>query len=137
MKEASEIIKARKEEKLSKMTPSFRLDLYYQGFIWKCGVRQVQNTNTCIVIKGTLSGLRQFLATKSPLKTMKSAFYFTLEALFFLKILSFYIDFLVVYKNGLIRKIKLILKFMTSQPGSQTIVIHILPSISRHKRKVH
>ena len=68
---------------------------------------------------------------------MKNAFYFTLEALFFLKILSFYIDFLVVYKNGLIRKIKLILKFMTSQPGSQTIVIHILPSISRHKRKVH
>ena len=68
---------------------------------------------------------------------MKNAFYFTLEALFFLKILSFYIDFLVVYKNGLIRKTKLILKFMTSQPGSQTIVIHILPSISRHKRKVY
>ena len=38
-----------------------------------------------------------------------------------------------MYKNGLIRKITLILKFMTSQPGSQTIAIHILPNISRSK----
>ena len=38
-----------------------------------------------------------------------------------------------MYKNGLIRKIRLILKFMTSQPGQQTIAIHMLPSISRRK----
>ena len=31
MKEASEIIKARKEEKLSKMTPSFRLEFFLPG----------------------------------------------------------------------------------------------------------
>ena len=31
----------------------------------------------------------------------------------------------------MIRKIKLISKFMTSQPGKQTIAIHILPNISR------
>ena len=31
-------------------------------------------------------------------------------------------------KNGLIRKIS---KFMTSQPGKQTIAIHTLPNISR------
>ena len=36
-------------------------------------------------------------------------------------------------KNGLIRKIRLILKFMTSQPGKQLIAMHILPSISRSK----
>ena len=36
-------------------------------------------------------------------------------------------------QNGLIRKIKLILNFMTSQPGQQTIVIHTLVSISRSK----
>ena len=36
-------------------------------------------------IKGSLSGLRQFLATESPLKMMKNAFYFTLEAFFVLK----------------------------------------------------
>ena len=38
-----------------------------------------------------------------------------------------------MYKNGLIRNIRLILKFMTSQPGLQTIAIHILPNTSRIK----
>ena len=38
-----------------------------------------------------------------------------------------------MYKNGLIRKIKLILRSMTSQPGYQTIAIHILLNISRSK----
>ena len=33
----------------------------------------------------------------------------------------------------MIRKIKLISKFITSQPGKQTIAIHILPNISRIK----
>ena len=36
-------------------------------------------------------------------------------------------------KNGLIRKIRLTSKFMTSQPGQQTIAIHILSNISRNK----
>ena len=35
--------------------------------------------------------------------------------------------------KGLIRKLRLILKFMTSQTGKQTITIHILPNISRSK----
>ena len=38
---------------------------------------------------------------------------------------------MVMYKNGLISKIRLILKLMTSQPGLQTIAIHILPNIAR------
>ena len=33
-------------------------------------------------IKGTLSGLRQFLGTESPIKMMKNAFHFNLQALF-------------------------------------------------------
>ena len=33
----------------------------------------------------------------------------------------------------MIRKIRLISNFMASQPGKQTIVIHILPNISRSK----
>ena len=33
----------------------------------------------------------------------------------------------------LIEKTKLVLNFMTSQPGYQTIIIHILPNISRSK----
>ena len=40
-------------------------------------------------IKGALSGLRQFLATKSPLKMMKNAFCFTSKALFVLKVFKF------------------------------------------------
>ena len=35
---------------------------------------------------GALSGLRQFLATETPLKMMKNVFYFILKALFVLKI---------------------------------------------------
>ena len=38
-----------------------------------------------------------------------------------------------MYKNGLIRKIRLISKFMTTQPGKQTITIHTLPNTSRSK----
>ena len=40
------------------------------------------------LIKGALSGLRPFLTTQIPLKMMKNTFYFTLKALFFLKIVS-------------------------------------------------
>ena len=36
-------------------------------------------------------------------------------------------------ENGLIRKIRLISKFMTSQSGYQTSTMHILPNISRSK----
>ena len=39
--------------------------------------------------KGALSGLRQFLATESPLKMMKNVFYFISKALFVLKIFKF------------------------------------------------
>ena len=38
-----------------------------------------------------------------------------------------------MYKNGLIRKVRLILVFMTSQAGQQTIALLILPNISRSK----
>ena len=37
---------------------------------------------------------------------------------------------MIMYKNGLIRKIRLISKFMTSHSGKQILVIHILPNIS-------
>ena len=40
-------------------------------------------------LKGTLLRLRQLLATGSPLKMMKNAFYFTSKALLVLKILKF------------------------------------------------
>ena len=40
---------------------------------------------------------------------------------------------LVMWKNALIRKLRLISKFMTSQPGKQTNAIHTFPNISRTK----
>ena len=36
-------------------------------------------------------------------------------------------------KNGLIRKVTLVSKFMTSQPGKHMIAMHMLPNISRSK----
>ena len=47
--------------------------------------------------------------------------------------LNFCLDFLVMQQNGLIKNVRLISNFMTSQPGQQTIVTHILPNISRSK----
>ena len=41
------------------------------------------------VLKGALSGLRQFLAIERPLKMIQSASYFTSKALFVLKIFKF------------------------------------------------
>ena len=38
-----------------------------------------------------------------------------------------------VRKNDLITKIRLISKFLTSQPGKQTIAVHIVVTISRSK----
>ena len=38
-----------------------------------------------------------------------------------------------MWKNGLIRNIRLISRFMTSQPGYQTIAVHILTNIPRGK----
>ena len=86
-------------------------------------------------IKDALSGLRQFLATESLLKMIKDAFYFTLKALFAIKIFQFLPWLFGHYKNGLIRRVRLISKYMTSKPGQQTIAIQILPNISRSKEK--
>ena len=97
-------------------------------------------TTTFAWLKNALSGLRQFWGTESPLKMTKNAFYFTLKALSVLEVFKFlviFLDFLVIYKNGLIRKIRLILKLKTSQPGKQTITIRsslIYNTSARHER---
>ena len=49
--------------------------------------------------KGTLSDLRQFLATKSPSKAVKNVFCFTLKARFLLKIFKFLSCLLVHVEN--------------------------------------
>ena len=66
-------------------------------------------------------------------KVMKMRF-ISLQKLFSLsRYFSFCLEFLVMQQNGLIIKIKLISNFMTSQPGQQTILIHILCNILRSK----
>ena len=64
---------------------------------------------------------------------MKNAFYLTLKALFVLKIFKFLSSIFEHVDNDLIRKIKSISKFKTSQLQKQTIPIHILANISRNK----
>ena len=77
--------------------------------------------------------MRQFLATESPLKKMKKGFYFTSKALFVLKIFKLLAWLFGHVSTSWIKKIKLLSNFMTSQPGEQIIVIHMLPNISRSK----
>ena len=48
-----------------------------------------QIKNLLGLFKGPLPGLRQFLATESPLKMMKNAFYFISRTLFVLRIFKF------------------------------------------------
>ena len=83
--------------------------------------------------KGALSGKIQFVATKSPSKMIKNTFYFTSKALFILKIFKFLSWLFGHVAKRLIRKTRLISDSMTSKPDQQTIVIHILPNISRNK----
>ena len=50
-----------------------------------------------------------------------------------MRYLHFCPDFIVMLKNGLIRKLWLISKLMLSQKGQQIITIQILPNISSSK----
>ena len=62
---------------------------------------------------------------------MKNAFYFTLKALSVLKIFKFLSWLSGHVKSGLIRRISLISKFMTSQSGQQTIAIQHIDQCSK------
>ena len=66
-----------------------------------------------------------------PFIMMKIAFYFTSKSLFVLKVFKFLSWIFSIVR--LIRKIRLILKFIMSQPGKKTIALNILPNISRSK----
>ena len=61
---------------------------------------------------------------------MKNAFYFILKALFVLKLFKLLSQLWSGRKNSLIKKISLTSK-LTSQPGLQTIAMHIMPNISQ------
>ena len=65
--------------------------------------------------KGALSSLRQILVTEN-LKMKKNAFYFILKGFYVLKIFTFLSWVFGHVKSDLIRKKRLISKFMISQP---------------------
>ena len=69
------------------------------------------------IVKDAPSSSNQFLTTESPSKEMKNAFYFTLKALLVLKTFKILSYIFGHVKKGLIRKIRLISKFMRSQRG--------------------
>ena len=50
-----------------------------------------------------------------------------------MRCLHFCLNFLIVWKNGFKRKLRLISKFMTSQTGQQKMTKHNLSNISKSK----
>ena len=74
-----------------------------------------------------------FCFNETSWKMVRNAFYFTLKVLSFFRFSIFFLTFLAMQENGLIRKIRLISKLMASQTGKQIIMRHILPNISRSK----
>ena len=74
------------------------------------------------------------MASKSPLKIIKNAFYLTLTTLFVFKKLKFVALIIGHLEKELIGKISLISKLMMLRSGKQTIAIYILSNISRIKQ---
>ena len=90
--------------------PSHHIFQYYEN------VRQSERITAFIMIfyllfvfeqsfKGTLSGLRQFLAIENPLKWWKMLFISPEKLFSFSRYLNFCLDFWVMQQNNLIRKI--------------------------------
>ena len=77
--------------------------------------------------------MRRFLATKSPLKMMKNAFYFTSNALFVFKIFRFLSWVFGHVKKRVDWKDKVNFTIFDDTIWSTTIAIHILTNISRVK----
>ena len=93
--------------------------------------------NNFTFIKAGLSPFKKnlcHLLDWKPFKNDEKSFLFHLKSsLRWPDIQVFVTTFWSCTKNGLIRKIKLTLKFMTSQPGLQTIATYILSNISQCK----
>ena len=77
----------------------------------------------CKPLMSLFLSLTQFLVVESSLKKMKIT----------LRYLNICPDFLAMWDNNLIRKLRLISKIMMLQTGKQIITIHILSSVPRSK----
>ena len=71
------------------MTKTGRIILLSKSAVCDSKKSNYQTARGLWIIKDALEGLRQFLATEGPLKMIKNVFYFTLKALFVLKISNF------------------------------------------------
>ena len=74
----------------------FSYSYFFNWFLFIAEVRWIIPDAIMMGVKGTLSGLRQFLAAESPLKLMKNALYFTSKYVFVLKIFKFMSWYLVI-----------------------------------------
>ena len=77
---------------------------------------ELSNKKVDLMIKNEISSTKYCVICfiKNPLKMLKKAFYLILNAPFILKIFKFLSSlFMSFKKNGLIRKIRLTLKFIT------------------------
>ena len=107
---------------------SSRSQVFFKTGVLNCRpetLTQVISCKICKFFKVVLSHLKKKLFVcfnESPFKMMRNAFYFILKALFVLKIFKI-LSWHIGHVEGLIRKIRLISKFLTSQHGKQTIVL--------------
>ena len=77
----------------------------------------------------TLTLMYMICFNESPLQMMKHASYFVLKLFSFLRYLPFCLYLLVMQENDLIRTLRLICQYMTSQTGQQIIAIRITSNI--------
>ena len=75
-----------------------------------------------------------FYQLKDLWKWWKCLFFHLFQLFSFSRYLNVCLYFLVMNKNGLIKKARLISTFMTSERGKPTTTIYILPNISKSKR---
>ena len=93
--------------KLWKPWPFIKI-LYLASSYWNHGHFYMTWVSRSPCFKGAFPGLRQFLATESPLKMMKNNFISPQKLFSFSRYLNICLDVLVMNKNGLIRKMRLI-----------------------------
>ena len=86
---------------------------FLNALIWQIVFKQAE-TSWYLKSDSRLPKKNYFIYfNENSLKLMKNAFHFILKALFVIKIIKFCLDFWSRRENGLIRKIRLISKFMT------------------------
>ena len=107
--------------------------MYYISLFCLSWLQVIVVSTSSPIFKGSLLGLRQFLAIENHLKMMKNTFYFMLKSLFVLEIFAFLPNLFGYVEKRLDIKAMINLKMQTSQTGQQVITIHILLNISRSK----